>query len=148
MGRTSEFEGNTCRFSLYLQAADPRMYYTVDQTASRSNAGNITADNTLAGFPSWPILTFTFTGSGSAHVGIRKNSTGTKLVIDATGCVLNDVLTVDMEQHLIQLNGVNAMSRYLSGPWVDEPVESTTWNITDETGTLAATVAVDWGRAL
>jgi hypothetical protein len=148
VARTSEFEGNDCSFALYLQAADPRCYYTVAQSASRSNAGNITADNSLAGFPSWPILTFTFTGAGSARVGIRRNSTGTKLVIDATGCVSTDVLIVDMEQRTITLNGVSAISRYVSGPWVDQPVGSTTWNITNETGTLAATVATGWGRAL
>jgi hypothetical protein len=147
VSRTSEFEGLTCRFSLYLQAVDPRCYYTVTQNATRSNAGNVTADNTLAGFPAWPILTFTFTGAGSQHIGIRQNSTGTKLVVNATS-LTNEVMTVDMENHLIQVAGADAMSRYISGPWLDQPVESTVWNITNETGTLAATVNINWGRAL
>ena len=148
--RDSQFEGDTCRFQLLLQAIDPRCYYTVAQTNSRSNAGTVAVDNSLAGFPSWPILTFTVTGAGSGNVDITHDGDGgsVALRLSLTSLTAAQVMVVNMERRTITVDGVSAMSRYVSGPWLEQPVDNTTWTFANVTGTLAATVLVAWSRAL
>lgn len=148
VARSSQFEGSDCRFTLLLQAIDPRCYFKEQQTASRSNAGAITVDNSPATFPSWPTVTFTITGGTSGKVSITHNGTdAVTKTINLSGTVATNVVVVDMERHLITLNGVVDMGMDVSGFWPELPPENTTWTIANVTGTLAATVEVAWKRA-
>lgn len=147
VARTSQFEGDTCRFSLYLQAIDPRCYFATPQTATRSNAGTVTVNNSLAGFPSWPTVLLTATGNGAGKVSISIDG-GTAFVINLTGLVTNDIVWIDMERRIIKVNWITHMELYFSGPWLEQPAKSTTWTFANVTGTLAASVVVGWGRAL
>jgi tail protein len=146
---TSQFEGLTCQFSLYLQAADPRFYLQTEDTASRSNAGALVTDNTKATFASWPVFTLTFTGAGSGQVSIANGGTGGgTLIVDATGYVGTDIMLIDMQRRTVKKNGTLTMSDYVSGAWQEmQPTENVTWTIANVTGTLAATVLATWRRA-
>jgi len=149
VSRTSQFEGQTCRYTLLLQAADPRLYYTVAQSVNRSNAGTMNAVNTLARFPS-PVtsLEIALTGSGSGRTSFEMG--GKTLVLDLTGLTGSNTIVVDMEYQTIKLNGADSMSKYYSGDfWKDLPKGATTViTIANLTGTLAATVTASWQRAL
>lgn len=148
VSRSSQFEGTTCRFTLMLQAADPRIYYTTEQTVSRANAGTMNADNDDAGFPSPVTLTIDFSGAGSGRTSFLMG--GRTLVLDLSGLISTDEVVVDMERQTIELNGGSAMNLYDSGEfWQDLPKGATTTiTIANITGTLAASVEASWYRAL
>jgi hypothetical protein len=135
---------------MILQAADPRIYFDTEQDEIRSNAGALAIDNSLAGFPSWPTVTITLTGAGSQRVGLTRthDSDAPKLVVDLTGIASGHVIEIDMDRHTITDNGTPAPQLYYSGDWWDLPADTCTVTVSNETGTLAGSVEVEWYRAI
>lgn len=146
VSRSSQFEGLTCRFTLVLQAADPRAYFQTAQSAQRTNAGDITVNNSLASFPSWPTVTIDLSG-GTSQVVSLAIAGGNTLKVDLTGLTSADTVVIDMENHEILLNGTIDMSLYNDGLWWELPAASKVVTVANVSGTLAGTVAVAWERA-
>lgn len=145
----SKHDGKAARFVVMLECADPRAYAQAASTASRSNAGALTIDNSLASYSCWPTLTITLTNTGSDVVTFQRVSThDTRTIrLDLGSCTTSDVIVVDMELRTVTKNGVNAMDLVVSGDywWLDP--ESQTLNVANVSGTLAGTVAVGWRKA-
>src|SRR3989304_205256 len=52
----TKFLGFSARIDFLLQAADPRRYLQSSSSGNRTDNGTIVLSNTLAGYPSWPII--------------------------------------------------------------------------------------------
>lgn len=139
----SEYTGYSAFFRCELEAADPRRYLqTID---SKSGAGD--AGNTLADYRSFPVLTLTASGAGSATYTISRAVSGfttKQLVLNLSTLVNADVVLVDMAAHSITKNGVYAPSLYVSGNWFE--IEPGTNTLTITNGTNITTVTA-WNRA-
>jgi hypothetical protein len=149
VSRTSQYEGTNARFSLLLQAADPRLYHQSLSSASRANAGALTLTNTLATFPSWPTVTITLTGAGTQIVSLSLAGPTTKdLRVDLSGIASGHVIVIDMEHQQITDDGtVNMALLGTVKQWWDMNDYANVLTVANISGTLAGTVAVSWRRA-
>lgn len=128
-------------FECVMVAVDPRRYW---QTLT-SNTGNHTIDNSLADYPSWPTFTVTMTGAGDAAYTVSNTTAlhGTEsLVLDLSGLVNTDVVSVDFERRRITVDGVDTPSLYVSGTYFHiDPVASNVIAHSNTTGTTTRTIA-------
>jgi hypothetical protein len=139
----SEYTGLAAFFRLELEAADPRRYL---QTISTLNGAGA-ADNTLADYRSFPVITITAAGAGSATYTISRAAAGyttKQLVLNLSGLVNTDVVIVDMAAHTITKNGTATPSLYVSGSWWEIEPLSNTITITNGTNMTTSTA---WNRA-
>lgn len=74
VGVNTKFDDFNARFQIALLTADPRRYEQTTQLAEFTGdfglSGN-TIDNSLATYPSWPIITLTFVTAPSADISLR-----------------------------------------------------------------------------
>lgn len=128
--------GRTASFDIVLLMKDPRRYL---QTATTKTGGGA-IDNSLADYRSWPTLTITMSGAGSATYTYQNAATTNTyaLVLNLSGCVNGDVVVVDMERRTITKNGTSTPSLYVSGTYCQ--VETGTNTITITNGTNATSV--------
>lgn len=138
----SEFHGFASFYTVELMVPEARRFL---QTTS-SLAGGGTLDNSKADYPSWPTITITMSGAGSATYTIQRTGTYTikSLVLNLLGTVNTDVVVVDMRLKKITKNGTETPSLYVSGDFWD--VEPTSQTVTITNGTNATTSTV-WRRA-
>lgn len=109
-------KGYTARISMPMLLRDPRRYLVAQST--KTGAGTTT---NLGGFRSWPTLTITMAGAGSATYRITNTATTntTILTLDLSGRANADVVVVDFEHRTIKVNGTLTMSLYVSGGWTE-----------------------------
>ena len=133
--------GYTASFDIVLLMRDPRRYL---QTAA-TQVGAATIANSKADYRSWPTLTITMAGAGSAAYAYTNNpalagiATST-LTLDLSGMALNDVVVVDMERRTITKNGTATPSLYVSGNYFEiEPGDNVVSiaNATNATSSLS-----------
>jgi len=112
--------GLSAYFDLIMLIRDPRRYW---QTLT-TQAGADTVDNSLADYWSWPTLTITMAGAGSATYSITNTTTlhgALALTLNLSSCQNNDVVTVDFERRLIRRtrSGTTSdfSSAYVSGDY-------------------------------
>ena len=66
----TRFGDLNARFNIVLRAVDPRCYEQTGQTANRTGSGTITCNNSLATYPSYPIVTVAITTAPTADFTI------------------------------------------------------------------------------
>lgn len=139
---SSKFLGRQARFSIVMQAIDPRRYLQTLSSVGLSSGANA-VDNTLAQYPSWPTLTLSMTGAGSAGWTIGDGTSSLVLALNLASA--GQSIVVDMEKHRITVNGVEDMSFFTSGTWFKLDPTSETITITNLTNIGSATL--QWRRA-
>lgn len=122
----SAFSGLSAMFTLDFLLRDPRRYL---QTAT-ALTGAGTAANTSADYPSWPTITLTASGAGSATYTIANSTAGKSLVLNLSTLVNLDIVSVDMARAKISKNGVETPSLFVSGDY---------WSIKPGNNTIAIT---------
>ena len=131
-------------FRLEMECVDPRRYW---QTTTTSSANPTSLTNSLADYRSFPTVTITMAGAGSATHTITRTVSGytTKaLVLNLSALVNTDVVVVDMGAHSITTNGASTPGLYVSGSWFElEPAVNA---IAITNGTNASDV-FSWTRA-
>lgn len=150
--RITKKDGKAARFAVLMECADPRAYARSASTASRTDSGALTLDNTLASYSSYPIITVTLSDvTGVVEFERVANKDTSAVQIDFTGLAIGDEVVIDMERRYVTLNGSAAMDLVV----VDEAAwweifgdESQTLNVTDISGdTLSGDVEVSWVKA-
>ena len=139
---TGQFTGEAGFFSVEMLVPEARRYL---QTTSTRNGGG-TLDNSLADYPSWPTLTITMAGAGSATYTITRTGTysTTALVLNLSGLANGNVVTVDFAKRRIYVGTTETPSLYVSGDYWEVEPTSQTVSITNTTN---ATSVVTWRRA-
>jgi hypothetical protein len=99
---TTKFDDFNARFEIVLRTADGRRYHQTESTATRTGNGNVTANNTLATYPSWPIIDLDFTTAVSTDITIERTNNPTygritRLVATALTDSAGKVLRIDMQ---------------------------------------------------
>lgn len=131
--------GNAAPFSLEMLLADERRYLQTASSHSQSSA-SMTLANPKADYPSWPTVTITASGAGSAAWTIVKGGDIAALTLDLSGLVNTDVVVVDMEHKSITKNGISTPSLKTAGGWFDLDAGNQTiavLNLTNLTVSLA-----------
>lgn len=146
--------GTSRPFSLALIAGDPRMYEQGEQTLVLSPgtpSGAVVNRGTTQAAIKATIL---MSGAGNAAFTITRG--GVAFILNLAGLVNGDSVVVIMETcgpygegKTVKLNGVNAFSRKTSTPstWLDAPVGSTTFTISNTTNVTSCTLAWRSSRA-
>lgn len=144
----SMYSGRAGYFTLEMEAIDPRRYLQSSSTCQVVATGSTSFNNTLADYRSWPTITITATGAGSATYSVGATSDGlTDLTLNLSGLVNTDVVLINTYDHTIKKNGTLAPELYVSGNYF--PVEPKTYlnnSLTVANGTNMTTVAT-WYKA-
>jgi hypothetical protein len=139
------------RWSVVLEAPDPRLYDTVLASTSVAAAGPASVVNkgTIPG----PLrVTITMSAAGASNFTITRS--GVALILNLSTMVNTDVVVVIMETcgpfgigKSIKKNGASAFALKTSGPttWLDAPVGTTSFTHTNTTGISA--VLYEWAHA-
>jgi hypothetical protein len=133
----SEYTGFSAFFHLDLLIRDPRRYR---QTASTSAGGDDITN--IGDYRSWPTITITATGAGSATYTYQNVSTigGTKsIVLTLASLINNDVVVIDMDAQTITKNGNNAPSLFVSGSYFEIEPGSNVITLTNTTNVTTST---------
>lgn len=122
VGRVSKFEGHVARYTLLLQAVDPRRYLQTEDTDTLT--GFLTViNNALGTYKSWPTLRLTMSGAGDAAWWINniEDDYAEALTINLSTLVAGDVIDIDMRRRTITRvsDGSSLMSLYVSGRYVE-----------------------------
>ena len=97
----SRYIGTSQHYEMTLLCRDPRRY--LQSTSSLADAG--TAANTKADYISWPTVTITMSGAGSATYQVTNSTLGKSVYLDLSGRTGGDVVAVDMELKKVTING-------------------------------------------
>lgn len=146
--------GTSRPFTVALLAGDPRAYEQTEQTlvlTPASASGSVVNRGTTPG----PVkLTIVMAGAGSATFTLTRG--GVAFILNLSGLSAGNTVVVLMETSgpygpgkTVTLGGVNAFSRKVSGPstWLDAPVGSSTFAITNTTNVTSCTVGWYSARA-
>ena len=146
----SQFNGTSVPFSIELLAVDPRRYahhgHTKTATGTISN-GEIGG----ATFGSWPTLTLTMSGAGSAthDISITSSVTGSSVTrtlrLNLSAATNGSVYVINMENGSIKKDGTETRSLYVSGEFWDIPAfAGQSWSVTS---TGVSTQSLAWNPA-
>lgn len=141
VGRVSKFEGHVARYTLLLQAVDPRRYLQTEDTAPLT--GSLTViNNGLATYKSWPTLRLTMSGAGDPTWWINniEDDYAEALTLNLGALVAGDVVDVDMRRRTIKRvsDGASLMSLYLSGRYIEMMPLAQTIQVKNLTGIASA----------
>lgn len=137
-------DGYAASFVLPLICRDPRGYLQAEASAD-INAASVTVSNPKADYPSWPTVTITATGAGSAAFALDKSGDDlAALTINLSALSTGEEVTIDMERHTIRRNGIAAPELYVSGGWFDLDSGDNTITANDLTN---LSVAMTWRPA-
>lgn len=146
--------GASRAFSLALIAGDPRLYEQTQQTlvlTPGAPTGNVTNRGTTAA-----PLKVTILMAGAGNVAFTITRAGVAFILDLTGLANGNSVVVIHETSgpfgegkTVKVGGVNAFSRKTSTPstWLDAPVGTTSFTITNTTNVTSATLAWYSARA-
>ena len=135
---SSAFSGNAGFFTAELMVPDPLRYSQTLYSLTGAGAADLSAGN----HASYPVLTITMAGAGSATYKITVGSSS--LTLDLSGRSAADVVSVDMATKSIKVNGVETPSLYAAGDWFPLLAASNTVTYTNTTN---ATSVLTWRRA-
>lgn len=143
--RVSKFEGDGARFSIVLQAVDPRRYLQAESSFAITSSSQ-TLSNYLASHGSFPLLTITMSGPGSATWDVNTDQdTSSALRLNLSTLIAGDVVTVDMERHEIKVNGVVNQGLYVTGGYMWLAPENQLVGRSSDTGITSSVLT--WRRA-
>lgn len=136
--------GDGCFATVEMLIADPRRYLQTADTLAGAGTANNRGD-----VPTYPTLTVTMAGAGSAAYTVScdpalSGIATSSLVLNLSGCVAADVITVDMAARTILKNGVDAPTLYVSGDYFPLEAGSNTVAYANATN---ATSSLSWRRA-
>lgn len=145
-------QGFSVPFILPLLASDPRRYLQASKSASHVGVGNFTADNSIATFPSWPIVTLTLDKNYTTDQRVwlynaDPASEHDVLILQLQGLNAGDVVTVDMERKEIKVNGVVNMGVYNDREFWQMRPGNTVANVGDAPDNWTGTVEITWRPA-
>jgi hypothetical protein len=136
----SQFNGTSFPFTCEFTVLDPRRYWTGTVTPKTATG---TIDNSLATYRSWPTLTLTMSGAGSATYTISVG--GVPLVLNLSGRSNGQTVVVDFEKKKITVNGTENASLYVSGTFFEIGTGAAqALSITNTTNTASS---LSWKRA-
>jgi hypothetical protein len=140
----SQDNGWAAFFDLVMLIRDPRRYWQTLTTTS----GNATIDNSLADVASWPTLSITMSGAGSATFTVTNTTTshGTQsLVLDLSSLATGNTVTVDFERRKITktVSGTTSSfaSAYISGPYFEIDAGSNEISYSNTTNTSSRSIS-------
>lgn len=109
----SVYTGTSAYFTVELLVADPRRYYQTQESKIGSGVATNSGD-----YQTWPTVTITMAGAGSATYSVDVAPDGYQpLVLNLSGRANLDVVTIDMKNRKISVNGVETPSLYVSGEY-------------------------------
>lgn len=147
-------DGTVRPFQLGLLAADPRAYEQAEQTLSLTPgtpAGNVLNRGTV---PAPMKMTIVMAGAGSASFTVTRS--GVAFILNLSGMVASDVVVVLFETSgpygtgkYITKNGASNFALKTSAPstWLDAPVGTNSFSITNTTNVTSCTLAWRSARA-
>ena len=104
--------GLSVPFTLQLLLREPVRY--IQGQTSRTGAGTLT----MAGnHPTWPTVTITMSGAGSDTFAIGNSTEGKTLTLDLSGRSNGEVVTIDMLNRRIEVDGVLHQELFVSGDY-------------------------------
>lgn len=147
-------DGAVRYFDLGLVAGDPRAYEQTEQTLSLtpgSPTGNVVNNGTV---PAPLKATITMSGAGNAAFTITRS--GVAFIVNLSGMVNNDIVIVLFETcgpygngKLVTKNGTSnfALKTSAASTWLDVPVGTTSFTITNTTNVTSCALAWYSARA-
>lgn len=147
-------DGGVRRYALGLIAADPRCYEQSEQTlvlTPASASGNVVNRGTV---PAPLKATIVMAGAGASNFTITRG--GVSFVLDLSSCTVGQTVVVVMETcgpygrgRYITKAGAEAFSLKTSAvnTWLDAPVGTTSFSITNHTNVTSCTLAWYSARA-
>jgi hypothetical protein len=141
-------------WALGLIAPDPRCYEQTEQTAAMSLIGNPVNVVNRGTSPAPIKLTIVMSGAGATNFTLTRG--GVSFVLNLSTATVGQTIVVVMETcapygqgKRITKAGVDVFSLKTSGPstWLDAPVGTTPFTLTNSTGITSATVAWYSARA-
>ena len=132
---TSSATGKSIPFTIDFFLKDPRRYAqtasTVTGTGTAANKGD---------YRTYPIITITATGAGSASYSVANTTAGITMALTLSGLVNNDVVVVDMDKQTVTKNGVSASSLISGTPgWFYIAPGNNTITVTNGTNVTTST---------
>lgn len=99
---TTKFDDLSARFRIMLRVADGRRYQQAELTATRTGSGTVSVANSLATYPSWPIIELAFTTAASTDITIERTNNPTygrvtRLEADRLTDSAGKTLQIDMQ---------------------------------------------------
>lgn len=137
----SRFTGTNTLYEMTLLCRDPRRYLQTTET----QAGAGTAENPRADYISYPTITITMSGAGSATYQLANTTVGGTLWLNLSALIAADVVVVDMDTQLVTINGTASNGIVLAATtfWHMKPGNNT---LTITNGTNATT-STEWRPA-
>ena len=147
-------DGTVRGFDMALVAADPRAYEQTEQTlvlTPGSPTGNVVNRGTV---PAPMKATIVMSGAGAGAFGIVRG--GVTFILNMAGMANNDTVVVYFETcgaygdgKRVTKNGADAFALKTSAPstWLDAPVGTTSFSITNGTNMTSCTLAWRSARA-
>lgn len=135
---SSAFTGSAGFFTAELVVPNPVRLAQALDTLTGAGSADTRAGNTKT----WPTLTITMAGAGSATYAITVGSSS--LTLDLSGRANGEVVVVDMENKSIKVDGAETQSLYVSGDWFSLPDAN---NTVAYANTTNATSVLSWRRA-
>jgi len=157
--RTTETlnDGTVRGFDVALIAADPLAYEQTEQTLVMATSGTITSPGNVVNRGTVPApMKATIVMSGAGHASFTITRGGVSFVLNLSGTVNNDIITVYFDTcgaygdgKRVTKNGVSAFALKTSAPstWLDAPVGTTSFAITNTTNIWHFTLAWRSARA-
>lgn len=144
----TKFDGFQARFSLFLRAVDPVAYLQSTSTANRTGDGTLTADNSLATYPSWPIIEVAFTTAPSGDMTITRTTGDDRTItLESTELAGSKTLTLDPYKKVYEYtDGTNKIAAIQAGSRFFQLLPSSN-SITLSGFPADAVITVTWRRA-
>lgn len=138
----SKFQGHNAPFHIEMLAIDPRRYSQTLTSQTLVNGAN-TVNNTLASYPSYPVIVLTMSGAGTDGWFIGHETELVSLYLNLAGA--GQTIEIDMAKHVVRKNGVEDMTLFKSGKFWKLGRQSHTVTVSNVTG--ISQVQIQWRRA-
>jgi hypothetical protein len=146
---TTKYDDHNARFEILIRSVDPAKYEQVEQEATRTGNGNLTLDNLLATYGSWPTITIDTTASPAAgEYVITRDGTSQAIRIDGDAVPASETITIDVENRTAVDSSGDSVIGILKPStqfFQVRPAEDDIWSVS---GMAAGTdITIAWRRA-
>lgn len=144
----SKFMGFNARIDFLLRAADPRRYLQSSSSANRTGNGTIACSNTLAGYPSYPVITIVTTTAPSGSPTIARTSpSGNTITFTASQMAGSTTYVLDTQAKTFVTGSTNKISAIAGGSKFFDIQDGVSNTITLAGWPADVVVTVAWVRA-
>lgn len=146
---SSKFQGFNARIDFLLRAADPRRYLQSSSSANRTGNGTISCNNTLAGYPSYPVITIVTTTAPSGTPTIARTSpTGGTISFTGASLAGSKTYILDTQAKTFkESGGTDKISALVGGSKFFDIQDGVSNTITLASWPTDVVVTVAWVRA-